>query len=98
MTANRNFYADQQATNTVLAQGQAASNLKARPNWLGHTRGSADIDAALVLGATAQAMVQARYRLTEKGVEAHISHLRKEHGLAVSEHGDKYRFAHNNAA
>ena len=94
MTSNRNHYADQQATNVALAEGPEGPSAQARPNWLGHTKGSANIDALLLTGSMVVVMGQHR---SHKGVRDHIRHLRIEHGLIVNEQQGLFNFGLNAA-
>ena len=88
MTINRNIDSDQRATARVMqlaASGQKGE-LGAIPNWLGHTRGSARLDKALIKGATMKELLAIRKAITQ-----HFDHLRIEHGLAIECDKDVYR-------
>ena len=88
MTKNRNHNTDRLATAKVLRlAGQAqALALDTRPNWLGHRAKTADLDKALVLGATVEDLKTIRGAISE-----HLRHLRKDHGLTISEVGNVLR-------
>ena len=95
MTANRNIPKDQIATSALLnrfAYDPDAVKDEEGPNWLGHgaktdKRAGAQIDAALVLGATEKELCEIRPTWRE-----HLFHLSKEHGLTVVRQADIYRF------
>ena len=57
-------------------------------NWLGHTKGAALIDAMLLVGATMEQLETGDRR----AVEAHLYHLKVEHGLNVRCVNEEYRF------
>ena len=90
MTKNRHIDSDKRATARVMqlaASGQK-SELDVTPNWLGHTRGSARLDKALVNGSTMMELKAIRGAIYE-----HFDHLRIEHGLDIHKDGDVYRIA-----
>ena len=90
MTKNRHIDSDKRATAHVMqlaASGQKGE-LDLTPNWLGHTRGSARLDKALVKGATMNELKAIRGAIHE-----HFDHLRIEHGLNIHKDGDVYRIA-----
>jgi hypothetical protein len=87
MTASRNAKSDQYATARIMqlvASGQKGE-LDVTPNWLGHTRGSARLDRALITGATMNELKAIRGAIHE-----HFIHLRIEHGLDIHKDGDVY--------
>ena len=88
MTKNRNHNSDRLATAKVLRlTGQAkALKLDTRPNWLGHRAKTADLDKALVLGATV-----AELNAIRKTVSNHLSHIRLAHGLTIVEENGVFR-------
>jgi hypothetical protein len=79
MTKNRNIYADQAATASIVQDGNPMRpEVQSRPNWLGHRGGNASIDEALIKGATNNEMSQYR-----GAVDEHLRHLKQEHGLNI---------------
>jgi hypothetical protein len=88
MSYKRNHTTDQLSTAKVLRlTGQAqALKLDARPNWLGHRAKTADLDKALVLGAT-----MAELKAIRETVSNHLSHLRLEHGLTIVDENGAFR-------
>lgn len=90
MSSSRNIAFDQSATRALLdgaAELQMAPAAE-RPNWLGHSRTNADVDAALLLGAT-----DAQLRALRSSWRSHKRHLLEKHGLFVANHGGLFRFA-----
>lgn len=90
MTKKRHIDSDKRATARVMhlaANGQMGE-LDVTPNWLGHTRGSARLDKALINGATMMELKKIRGAIYE-----HFDHLRIEHGLDIHKDGDFYRIA-----
>jgi hypothetical protein len=80
MTRKRHIDSDRRATNRILqlvAAGQKGE-LDVMPNWLGHIKGSARLDKALLLGATMDELKAIRGAIHE-----HFLHLREEHGLEI---------------
>jgi hypothetical protein len=69
----------------LAASGQMGE-LDVSPNWLGHTRGSARLDKALINGSTMKQL-----RAIRGSINEHFAHLRIEHGLEVVQVGDVYR-------
>lgn len=90
MTRKRHIDSDKRATAGVmqLAASEQKGELDVTPNWLGHTRGSARLDKALVKGATMNELNAIRGAITQ-----HFDHLRIEHGLEIHKNGDVYRIA-----
>jgi hypothetical protein len=88
VTKNRNHDTDRLATARVLGlAGEAqALALDTRPNWLGHRAKTADLDKAMVLGATMDELSEIR-----GAIRNHLDHLRLEHGLTISEVGNVLR-------
>jgi hypothetical protein len=88
MTSKRHIDSDQRTTTGIikLVAGGHKSELDAIPNWLGHTRGSARLDKALINGATMKQL-----RAIRGAINEHFAHLRIEHGLEVVQVGDVYR-------
>jgi hypothetical protein len=90
MTRKRHIDSDKRATTRVMqlaASGQKGE-LDVTPNWLGHTRGSARLDKALIKGATMKELKTIR-----GAIQQHFDHLRIEHGLDIHKDGDTYRIA-----
>ena len=90
MTKKRHIDSDKRATARVMqlaASGQKGE-LDVSPNWLGHTRGSARLDKALIKGATMKELLAIR-----GAINSHFDHLRIEHGLDIHKDGDVYRIA-----
>jgi hypothetical protein len=87
MSLNRDVNLDRKATLAVL-KGQLLP-IEGGRNWLGHdvNSGAAKIDEMLLHGATRNQMELAR-----GGVEEHIRHLQKDHGLPITEAGDVLAF------
>lgn len=90
MTKKRHIDSDKRATASVmqLAASGHKGELDVTPNWLGHTRGSARLDKALITGATMMELKAIRGAIYE-----HFDHLRIEHGLEIHKNGDVYRIA-----
>lgn len=80
MTTKRNIHSDKLETVRILQLVGLAANNDADepPNWLGHTLGSAQLDRALLNGATMKELKAIRGAINE-----HFLHLRKEHGLEI---------------
>jgi hypothetical protein len=90
MTKKRHIDSDRRATSRVMqlaASGQMGE-LDVTPNWLGHTRGSARLDKALIKGATMK-----KLKAIRGAIQQHFDHLRIEHGLDIHKDGDVYRIA-----
>lgn len=90
MTKKRQVDSDKRATVRVMhlaASGQKGE-LDVTPNWLGHTRGSARLDKALIQGATMKEL-----RAIRGAINEHFVHLRIEHGLEIHKNGDVYLIA-----
>ncbi len=87
MTKKRHIDSDKLATARILqlvSSGQMGE-LDVTPNWLGHTRGSARLDKALIKGATMEELLAIR-----DAIDEHLLHLRIEHGLTIKRNGDVY--------
>jgi hypothetical protein len=90
MTTKRHIDSDKRATARIMqlfADGQKGE-LDVSPNWLGHTRGSARLDKALINGATMK-----EFKAIRGAIQQHFDHLRIEHGLDIHKDGDVYRIA-----
>lgn len=61
-------------------------------SWLGHEKRNGTIDVMLVGGASFEELVKESGR-TPSAVNAHIYHLRREHGLTVDRQGGILRFS-----
>lgn len=85
MSINRDKARDQSATREVLRGTRSLT--EGEKNWLGHTKGAAQIDEMLIEGATKDQMLVAR-----DAVENHLKHLRTEHGLPLVEAGGVWMF------
>jgi hypothetical protein len=85
MSIKRDKARDRSTTREVLRETRPL--LEGRKNWLGHTKGAAQIDEMLIKGATKFQMSAAR-----DAVEEHLYHLRTEHGLPLIEAGGVWTF------
>ena len=90
MTKKRQVDSDKPATVRVMHLAASGQNgeLDVTPNWLGHTRGSARLDKALIQGATMKEL-----RAIRGAINEHFVHLRIEHGLEIHKNGDVYLIA-----
>ena len=90
MTFNRKIVRDREVTAEILGVDDVMQEKQSlvRPNWLGHSKTNADVDAALLLGATDTQLRGIRPTWRE-----HKRHLLQEHGLFVVNHGGVYHFA-----
>ena len=88
MSYKRNHTTDQISTaNLLRLAGQAqVLALDTRPNWLKHSAKTADLDKALILGAT-----MAELKAIRETVSNHLSHLRIDHGLTIVEENGIFR-------
>ncbi|PUE57163.1 hypothetical protein B9Z36_09270 [Limnohabitans sp. Rim8] len=88
MTKKRHIDSDKRATARVMQLAASGQNgeLDVTPNWLGHTRGSARLDKALIKGAAMKELLAIRKAITQ-----HFDHLSIEHGLEIHKDGDVYR-------
>ena len=80
MTTKRQIDSDRRATTRIMqlvAAGQKGE-LNVTPNWLGHTRGSARLDKALIKGATMKELKAIR-----GAIQQHFDHFRIEYGLDI---------------
>jgi hypothetical protein len=90
MSSNRDKVEDLRRTKAVMAGGSRLDPAEPKKNWLGHTKGSAKIDDMLLVGATRKQLETAR---ESSGVDGHLQHLQREHGLEVVVQGEVYSFA-----
>ena len=91
MSFNRNPAEDRSATRAVLGGTRPIDDgLK---NWLGHSvaSGAGKIDRLLIAGATKVQMLNEIEPIRNE-VNAHLGHLRIEHGLKIIEAGDVLAF------
>jgi hypothetical protein len=93
MSVNRDKSEDLRRTGAVLAGGPLQDPADPAKNWLGHTKGAAEVDRMLLTGATREQMETAR-----GGVDEHLRHLRVEHGLTVVNEGGVYSFDRSGSA
>ena len=56
-------------------------------SWLGHIKGAGNIDYMLIEGASKEELE--KYR---KGINQHLHHLKKEHGLQIIQKSGEYIF------
>ncbi len=94
MTFNRNIPEDQHESGKRLEEYLVAGRLPEH-SWLGHSGGNAQIDILLIKGAKLDEMANESGRMPS-AVNAHINHLRREHGLQIVREGELYRFVLNN--
>ncbi len=94
MTFKRDKKLDRKKTNKEVLRNRKSTF--AGESWLGHTKDCGIIDYELLNGATKEELVKRSGRKLS-GVEAHISHLKTEHGLFVSNINGIYKleFYHN---
>jgi hypothetical protein len=86
-TAGRNSTRDRALTVEVLIRiSQGAPVDLSEPNWLGHTRAAARLDALLVCGAPRSLLDETRGTVAE-----HFVHLRAVHGIDVVEANGMWR-------
>jgi hypothetical protein len=88
MTVNRDKKVDIKQTNTLLLQKKKP--LFNGESWLGHTKDCGIIDHELLKGATRDELIKRSGR-EPSGVDGHISHLKAEHGLAISKNNNIYK-------
>jgi len=84
MTFNRDKKYDIKLTNHFLSINDVQ---RKEPSWLDHKRKCCIIDYELLKGATIEQLVKRSGRKLS-GVNAHIYHLKKEHGLVISNNHD----------
>lgn len=94
MTFNRDKKLDRKETNKEVLKNKKSTF--SGESWLGHTKDCGIIDYELLNGATKEELVKRSGRELS-GVEGHISHLKTEHGLFVSNINGVYKleFYHN---
>lgn len=91
MTFKRNITLDQESTRDILAEHQK-THLWPEKSWLGHEQGNGRIDILLIGGATIEDLALASGRVPS-AVNAHLYHLKREHGLSIVHDGNILRFA-----
>lgn len=79
MTIKRNISEDQTMTKMVIDNWLSGNKQKREINWLGHTKGTGNLDYMLIEGATINELEQFR-----GAVNRHLNHLKKEHGINIS--------------
>ena len=81
MTINRDKKYDIKRTNHLLSKKEV---VRKEPSWLDHKKKCCTIDYELLKGATKEQLAQRSGRKLS-GVNVHIQHLKKEHGLTISQ-------------
>lgn len=91
MTINRDIDADRAATFEVLKGERPIDD--GQRNWLGHrlNNKASRIDAMLLTGASKSQMLK-KIAPARNEVNAHFSHLRLKHGLALTDAGGVWSF------
>lgn len=89
MSTKRNKREDILQTNQKLEDKN--TTLVSNNNWLGHSMKCAIVDHLLLQGATKKELITESGR-TKKSVEDHLYHLKREHGLEISETDDIFQF------
>lgn len=87
MTFKRDKKYDIKLTNHLLSKKDV---ILKEPSWLDHKRKCCIIDYELLKGATKEQLVERSGRKLS-GVNVHIYHLKKEHGLLISSEYGVYR-------
>lgn len=88
MTFNRDKKIDRKETNKQVLKNRKP--LFNGQSWLGHTKDCGIIDHELLNGATRDELVKRSGR-EPSGVDGHISHLKSEHGLMISQTNGVYK-------
>lgn len=81
MTFNRDKRNDKRLTESLIQSGRRV--MFAEPSWLGHKGKGAVLDYELLKGATKEQLVLRSGR-KRSAVDAHLYHLKKEHGITIS--------------
>ncbi len=81
MTRYRDISSDKRKTSEILKKKNLI--VKTEKSWLDHTKKGAIIDFELIKGSSLENLVKKSGR-KKNSVEAHIYHLRKEHGINIS--------------
>lgn len=89
MTVKRDKKTDIKETNRIILKNNKP--LFTGTSWLGHTKDCGIIDHELLKGATKKQLATRSGRELS-GVEGHISHLKSEHGLSISNNNGIYKF------
>ena len=87
MTFKRDIKHDIKLTDHFLSKKELAFS---EPSWLGHKGKGCIIDYELLKGATKDQLIQSSGR-KKSGVEAHLYHLKNEHGLIISKKEDTFK-------
>ena len=87
MTFKRDIKHDIKLTNHFLSKKEIVYS---EPSWLDHKGKGCILDYELLKGATKEQLVLRSGRKMS-AVNAHLYHLKKEHGLVISKKEDKFK-------
>ena len=87
MTFKRDTKLDIKLTNRLLSKNEV---VRKEPSWLDHKGKGCILDYELLKGATKEQLILRSGRKLS-AVNAHLYHLKKEHGLIISKDQDRYK-------